>query len=329
LASAPRPTMLAQIGPRLAISLARYRLAQDLGMTGRLDLMTLRLFVAITEEQSIAKAADREHIAASAVSKRISDLEDVLGTPLLNRHHKGIDPTPAGRALLHHARTIIRDLAQLESELIGYSKGTRGYVRIYANESTIFGYLPEELSGFLTEFPMVRIDFQAEVSPAIVRAVSENAADIGIFAGDIPTPDLEVFPYHRDRVVVVVPRRHPLAEKASVRFVDLLDYEIIDQEKRSSIETLLIRASASLGRSLKTRIRVESFDAICRMVQANLGVGLVPERFAEMMKDVMNIEARTLDEPWAVRQHWIAVRELAALPVAAQLLVRHLSQVAD
>jgi DNA-binding transcriptional LysR family regulator len=298
-------------------------------MTSRLDLLTLRLFVAITEEQSIAKAADREHIAASAVSKRISDLEEVLGTPLLNRHHKGIDPTPAGRALLHHARTIIRDLAQLESELVGYSKGTRGYVRIFANESTIFGYLPEELSGFLAEFPMVRIEFQAEVSPAIVQAVTENAADIGIFAGDIPTPDLQVFPYHRDKVVVVVPRSHPIAANKAVRFLDLLDYEIIDQEKRSSIETLLLRASAGLGRSLKTRIRVGSFDAICRMVQANLGVGLVPERFADKMKSVMNIEAIPLDEPWAIRQHWIAVRDLASLPLAAQLLVRHLSQVGD
>ncbi|HLI13783.1 MAG TPA: LysR family transcriptional regulator [Alphaproteobacteria bacterium] len=293
-------------------------------MVFRLDLLTLKLFMAIVEEQSIAKAAEREHIAASAVSRRISDLEEALGTPLLHRHYRGIDPTPAGRALLQHAHTIMRDLAQLESELVGYSKGMRGHVRIFANDSTIFSYLPEELSGFLAEHPMVRIEFNAEVSPAIVQAVSENAADIGIFAGDIQTGDLQVFPYHKDRLVVVVPRGHPLGECEKVKFFDLIDYELIDQEKRSSIETLLLRASHALGRSPKTRIRVGSFDATCRMIQANLGIGIMPERFAATMASVMNISAVALDEPWAIRQHWLCVRDMSSLPVAARLLVKHL-----
>jgi DNA-binding transcriptional LysR family regulator len=298
-------------------------------MVPRLDLLTLKLFVAIIEEQSIAKAAEREHIAASAVSKRISDLEEALGAPLLHRNNKGIDPTPAGRALLQHARTVIRDLAQLESELVDYSKGTRGHVRIFANESTIFSYLPEELRGFLAEHPMVRIEFEAEVSPTIVQSVAENAADIGIFAGDIPTGDLQVFPYHKDKLVVVVPKCHPLTAMERVRFADLLGYELIDQEKRSSIETLLLRAAAAEGRSLRTRIRVGSFDATCRMIQADLGIGIMPERFAANMATVMNIDFRPLAEPWAIRQHWLAVRDLTSLPVAARLLVEHLIQVGD
>jgi DNA-binding transcriptional LysR family regulator len=176
---------------------------------------------------------------------------------------------------------------------------------------------------------MVRIEFQAEVSPTIVQSVAENAADLGIFAGDVPTGGLQVFPYHRDKLVVVMPKGHPLARYDRVQFSDLLEYELIDQEKRSSIETLLLRAAAAAGRSLKTRIRVGSFDATCRMIQANLGIGIMPERFATNMATVMNIDFRPLDEPWAVRQHWLAVRDLTSLPVAAQLLVKHLTQAGE
>jgi DNA-binding transcriptional LysR family regulator len=296
-------------------------------MISRLDTLTLKLFLAIVEERSMTKAAERERIAASALSKRISDLEETLGTPLLNRSHKGIEPTPAGRALIQHARTVIRDLAQLESELTEFSRGIRGHVRIFANESTIFSYLPEELRGFLAEHPMVRIEFQAEVSPVIIQAVMESAADIGIFAGDTPTADLRVFPYHRDKLVVVMPAHHPLATGESVKFIDLLDYGLIDQEKRSSIDTLVLRAASDLGRPLSARIRVGGFDATCRMVQADLGIGILPERFATTMAQVMNIKTAPLDEPWAVRQHWVAVRDLTALPVAARLLLEHLTQV--
>jgi DNA-binding transcriptional LysR family regulator len=114
-----------------------------------------------------------------------------------------------------------------------------------------------------------------------------------------------------------------------VRFADLLGYELIDQEKRSSIETLLLRAAAAEGRSLRTRIRVGSFDATCRMIQADLGIGIMPERFAANMATVMNIDFRPLAEPWAIRQHWLAVRDLTSLPVAARLLVEHLIQVGD
>lgn len=289
-----------------------------------MDLFTLRLFVAVVEERSLAKAAERYSIANSAVSKRISLLENSFRIELLLRHHKGVEPTAEGLALLRHAREILRYVDDLEGELHDYAKGTRGQIRVVANESTIFGYLPDDLSTFLARHPIVQVNFQAQTSNTVVQSIHENVADIGIFAGDVPTGDLDVFKYRQDRIAVVVPRQHMLAEQGSVRFTELLDFDLVDQEPNSSIDTLLSQAYAEVGRVLHTRIRVSSSEAACRMVEANLGIAFVNERIATCLAQVIGIVALKLDEPWAVRQHKLCVRNFATLPIAARLLVEHL-----
>lgn len=293
-------------------------------MSSRIDLLTLKLIVATIEEKSLAKAADRHNIATSALSKRISEFERAFKVQLLHRMHKGIEPTAAGLALLSHARTIDRDVTQLEDELGEYAQGVRGYVRIFANETTAFAFLPEDLKVFMEQYPLVRIEFQTENNPAVIQAVVENAADIGIFAGPIPTSDLEVFPYHHDRLVVVVPKAHELTARASVRFSDLIEYDLIEHEPRSAIEVHMQQAASDLGKRLKARIRVTSLDAACRMVEARLGIAIVTDQFVRKLALIMDVAVVSLDEPWAARQYKIGVRKFAELPAAAGLLIKHL-----
>jgi DNA-binding transcriptional LysR family regulator len=291
----------------------------------RFDILTLQLFVAIVEEQSIAKAAEREHIAASAVSRRISDLESILKVELLMRHPKGIDLTPAGVALLRHARLILGNLVRMEAELTEYESGLRGLVRLVANKSAILQSLPDDLASFLAQHPMVRIDLEEGISPGIIEAIADNAADIGIFGANIPAPDLQTFPYREDELVAVMPLRHPLASKASVRFADLIEYDFVCLEKGSSIETLCVRAAGGLGRQLKQRVRVSGFDALFRMVETGLGIGLVPWQIALGRARPGGVICIPLAEPWSRRRLSIAVRDLASLPVTARLLVEHLA----
>jgi DNA-binding transcriptional LysR family regulator len=293
----------------------------------RFDILTLQLFVAIVEEQSIAKAAEREHIAASAVSRRISDLESMLKVELLVRHPKGIDPTPAGAALLRHARLVMGNLAQMEAELIEYERGLRGLVRVAANKSAILQSLPEDLAAFLAQHPMVRIDLEEGISPGIIEAVTNNAVDIGIFGANIPAPDLQVFLYREDELVAVLPTGHRLAAQDSVRFVDMIEYDFVSLEKGSSIETLCVRAAGALGRQLKLRVRVSGFDAQFRLIETGLGIGLVPHQVALGQARLGRLVCLPLDEPWSRRALNIGVRELGSLPVAARLLVEHLAGV--
>ena len=293
-------------------------------MNLRIDILTLQLFVAIVEEQSIAKAAEKKHIAVSAVSRRISDMEEMLQVELLYRHSKGIEPTSAGYALLEHARIVLGNLAHLETELVGYRQGTRGHIRLFVNKSAILESLAQELGQFLVLHPMIRVDLEEKLSPEIVQAVTENRADLGIFGGNILAPDLHVFPYRQDRLAAIVPADHHLARRPALRFGELVDQEFISLEKGSSIDTLCVKAAAELGRQLKLRIRVSGFDALFHLVQARMGVGVVPLEITGGRLGLGELVAVPLDEPWALRSLMLAVRDRASLPPATRLLVEHL-----
>lgn len=291
----------------------------------RFDLLTLQLFIAVYEEQSIAKAAEREHIAASALSKRLSDLEESLKVTLFQRHRSGLEPTPAAHSLLHHARLVMRDLAQLESEIADFGKGLRGQVRLHANLWSIVQYLPEDLSAFLALHPMVRIDLEESISPSIVQAVAENAADIGILGANVLAPGLELIPYRKDKLTVVVPRGHYLAARESVKLTDIVDHELIGPRRGSALDALMLRAEHELNRSLKLRVRASGFETACRMVETNLGLTLVPEQAARRYTTIMAVDAVPLDESWAARELKLCVISLASLPPAARLLAEHLA----
>jgi DNA-binding transcriptional LysR family regulator len=292
----------------------------------RFDLLTLQLFVAVVEEQSIAQAAEKKNIAVSAVSRRISDLEVMLQVELLHRHSKGIEPTPAGYALLEHARVILGNLAKLETDLLGHRQGTRGYIRLFVNTSATLESLAGELSAFLRANPFIKIDLEESISPLIIQAVTESRADIGIFGGNIRAPELEVFPYREDRLIAIAATGHPLATRESVRFADLVEYEFVSLEKGSSIDTLCVRAAAELGRQLKLRIRVGGFDAMFRLVGARMGVGVAPMEIAEPRLRENGLVAIGLDEPWTRRPLVLGVRDRASLPPASRLLLEYLQQ---
>lgn len=291
----------------------------------RFDLLSLKLFVAVCEEQSIARAADREHIAASAVSKRISDIEGLVKAPVFRRVHKGLELTPTGEALLRHARVVMRDLAQMESELTDHAKGVCGQVRVHASVSPIVLHLPNDLRDFLSAHQQIRVELEEGNSQEIVQAVAENASDIGIFGGLRPTPGLRVLPYRTDNLYAIVPIGHPLSERTSVKFADLAIYNLVGPRKGSFLESLVLRAASDLDQALKLQIRVGGFETVCSMVEAQLGVGLVPEFCGKLYAAANRVVALPLDEEWATRQWKICVRDVPSLPAPVRLLVEHLS----
>ncbi|MBS0317882.1 MAG: LysR family transcriptional regulator, partial [Proteobacteria bacterium] len=145
--------------------------SSDHNLTRRIDLTSLQLFVAVCEQGSIGRAAEREFIAASAVSKRLSDLEIALDTQLVQRHTRGVDLTPAGESLLHHARAVLYSLEKLQAELSEYADGVRGQVRVHASISAIVQFLPEDLGAFARAHDQVKIDLEEHLSTEVVRAV--------------------------------------------------------------------------------------------------------------------------------------------------------------
>lgn len=292
-------------------------------LLSRLDLVTLRLFIAVVEEASIAKAADREHLAPSAVSKRLADLESAVRVPLLERHRRGVSLTNAGEALLSHSRRLLRDVMRLETEMSEFSsatKGARGHIRASANESALFGFFPDSLGRFMRDYLNITVELHPDTSTGVVRAVREGSADLGIFWGEQAVDDLTVMPCYVDRLVVVAPKSHPLAGRRKLRFDELLDHNLIMQEPYSSIQGLVERLATAAGRVIRSRIRVAGFDAVCRMAQAELGIGIVPDYFVNDRAQAMQITEIALDEPWANRLHKLCLRKDEEMQKATCLL---------
>ena len=292
----------------------------------RIDLTSLQLYVAVCELGSIGRAAEREFIAASAISKRLSDLEATLGTPLLYRHARGVDLTPAGESLLHHARSVLYSLEKMQGELSEYADGVRGHVRVHANISAIVQFLPEDLGAFRRDHEAIKIDLEEHLSTEVLRAVHEGAADLGIcHAGDGGT-DLQSLPYRHDRLVLIVPADHPLASHDALAFAESLDCDHVGLHTNSSIYVATRQAALDAGRSIKLRIHVTGLDAMCRMIENGLGIGVMPGHAFALMRGgigrrLVSIE---LTDAWARREIRLVARDFSTLPVAARALVAHL-----
>ncbi|OGB50442.1 MAG: LysR family transcriptional regulator, partial [Burkholderiales bacterium RIFCSPHIGHO2_12_FULL_67_38] len=260
------------------------------------DLIDLRLFVAIAEAKNLTRGAERVHLAASSASHRMRLLEASIGTPLLLREPRGVSLTRAGEALLRHARQVFAQLEQMHADLTPYAKGVRGHVSLWANTHATHTFLPDSLSTFLQRHPQVSISLEEHTSPHVLLAVARGEVEVGVVAGTIEGAEVELIPYRADRLVLIAPVDHPLAAHASSLFAQVLDYPFVMLHSGSAIHTFTMNAAAALGRHLEVRIQVRSFEAVCRMVSAGVGIGLVPRSAVTAGAQLAVIE---LEEPWA------------------------------
>ena len=291
----------------------------------RVDLVSLSLFALIVRSGSISKGAGLAHLAVGAASKRIADLEVAVGSTLFERHSRGITLTAAGEALKRHAQRILNDVDLMTADMSDYAAGVVGRVRLWANTSAVTQFLPSDIAAFNVANPEIRIDLEEKDSEPVALAVVDSVADFGIMADQMPTFGLHTIPYRRDRLVLVAPVGHPLTRRDTVPFTDALDFDFVSLSRGTSIAKRLESAAAFTGKQLKLRIQVRSFDAMCLMVAAGLGIAVLPEVAVRPHLQSMGLHRIGLDEDWAVRDLLICARDLAALPKPARLLINHLT----
>ena len=291
----------------------------------RFDLADLRLFLNVVEAGSITRGAERTHLAIAAASTRIRNMEEALGTPLLHRERQGTTPTETGRTLAHHARILLQQADRMHGDLGQYAEGIRGQIRLLSNTNALTEFLPEPLSAFLAAHPQINIDLEERLSDEIVAAIADGAADIGIVAGTVETAGLEILPFRTDRFVLVVARHHPLASAERRAFAEVLDCDFVGLDRTSALQRFLSEKAERIGRRLKLRVQLRGFDAVCRLVECNVGIGVVPATTAERHAKTMAIHRIELTDEWALRKLTICVRRREDLPLYAQALVRHLA----
>jgi DNA-binding transcriptional LysR family regulator len=290
----------------------------------RFDLTDLSLFRHVVEAGSITRGADRAHLALAAASTRIRNMEEALGAPLLVRARQGVTPTPAGRTLVQHARTMLGQAERLREDLATYAGGLAGQVRVLSNTNALTEFLPEALSTFLTAHPNVNVDLEERLSDEIVGLIAEGVGDIGIIAGTVDPGRLTTYPFRSDRFVLVVAHDHPLAKRDKVEFAEVLDLDFVGLDRASALQRFLSSKATQVGRPLRLRVQLRSFEGVCRLVECRVGVGIVPATTASSAIKSMAIKAVDLADPWALRELTICVRDFKALPPYARQLVEHM-----
>ena len=291
----------------------------------RIDFTTMRLFVAVADYKNIAKAAEACNIVPSAVSKRISDLEDSLGVPLLFRQSRGVELTQAGESALKYARNVLRQIERFEGEMSEYKEGIQGHIRIAANPSSIIQFLPEDIFEYLKQNPLVRIDLIEDVTVSIISMVRDGLVDIGITSGLIDVPDLDRIRYKSDKLVIVAPSDHPLSIFDSMHFEETLNYSYVGLQEGSSIRSLLKEKSSLAKKKIDFNVSVMSFSGVIRMVEAGLGITIMPEGSVATLLLKNKFKIINLNDDWASRDLEIVVREKDSLPLISRKLVDFLS----
>jgi DNA-binding transcriptional LysR family regulator len=291
----------------------------------RFDLVDLRLALNVAEAHSITHGAARSGMTLASASERIRAMEKSLGVALFERKRRGVDLTPAGAALVEHARLVTQQLERMRGDLSRHATGMRSRVRLFSNTATTLEFLPKAVGAFLAAHPNIDIELEDRPSGEIVRAVTGGRADIGIVADAIDAAaELDTFPFARDQLVVVTPRRHPLARRRRIAFRETLAFDFVGLPVASALQDHIVDQAARLGHRLKLRVRLPGIDAVCRLVEAGIGVAVVSRIAALRCRRTMDIAIVPLSDPWALRHLRISVRSLGALSVQARSLVEHL-----
>jgi DNA-binding transcriptional LysR family regulator len=288
------------------------------------DLTDLRLFLHTVDAGSITAGATRSHLALASASARLRGLEASLGAALLLRGRRGVRPTAAGQALAYHARSLLQHVDRMQEDLGDYASGFKGRVRLLCNTAAVTEHLPEPLGAFLRTHPNIDVDLQEQPSHRILPELREGTADVGIVSDAVDLTGLHASPFRRDRLVLLAPRGHALARRARVRYAETLDHDHVGLPASAALGVYLDDQAARAGRRLRTRVRVQGFDAVARLVAQGAGLGIMPEAAARRWTGRAGVRLLILDETWADRQLMLCVRTMDGLPNYARALIQSL-----
>ena len=283
------------------------------------DSVTARLILLLAETGSIGRAAEREGIASSAVSRRVSDLESRLGVVLFDRSAHGVRLTSAGEAYAQGCRTVLRAIADLDAVMADFGSGQRGSLRLACTSSALTGRLPELLARYTASHKAIVLDIQEMGAAKAMLALDEGRADIAIVSDHYDFTRFEIKPFEDDRVWVLAPPDHPIATQIEPRkeigFASVIDHPIVGIHHAGSLDRLLGEAAKKAGKPLLENLRVESFPALVRMIEAGFGIGFLRSTSLHLLAGT-DLVCAPLAEPWALRQLLVARRKTSPLSAA-------------
>ncbi|WP_213778455.1 LysR substrate-binding domain-containing protein [Caballeronia sp. dw_276] len=293
----------------------------------RFDLIDLRLFLYVLETGSITHGAAQANMSLPSASARLRGMEEALGMPLLERGRRGVETTPAGDTLAHHARLVLGQIERMQGELGEHSQARKTRIRLWANTAAVAEFLPRPLAEFLRDHPNVHIDMKERQSAETVKAVLNGSAEIGIVADAVEHGALQAFPFATDKLVLIVARNHALSARRKVALRDVVGEDFIGLSAGSALSEYLGEQALFAGQNFYFRARMRTFENICCMVEHGAGIAIVPVTAARRYRGTLGVRVVELTDRWAPRQLLIVVRDLDALQRPERALVDGLIQV--
>ncbi|AME24909.1 MULTISPECIES: LysR substrate-binding domain-containing protein [Burkholderiaceae] len=292
----------------------------------RFDLIDLRLFLYVLETGSITHGAAQANMSLPSASARLRGMEEALRMPLLERGRRGVETTPAGDTLAHHARLVLAQIERMQGELGEHSEARKTRIRLWANTAAVTEFLPRPLAEFLRDHPNVHIDMKERQSAETVKAVLNGSAEIGIVADAVEHGSLQAFPFATDKLVLIVARDHALSGQRKVALRDVVGEDFIGLSAGSALSEYLGEQALFAGQNFYFRARMRTFENICCMVEHGAGIAIVPVTAARRYRGTLGVRIVELTDRWAPRQLLIVVRDLDALQRPERALVDGLIQ---
>jgi DNA-binding transcriptional LysR family regulator len=286
----------------------------------RVDPFDLQLFASVVETGTITDAAQAMNLSLAAASARLKSLEARVGVQLLERSKRGCAVTDAGRSLVRHARRVLADLDTLHIEMGAFGQGLRGSVRMLCNTSALAEALPKRIGAFLIEHPDIDLDLREHCSDAVLEGLRRGVADVGIVADHVDTSGLITQPWIHDQLVALLPPQGRRRSPCTLRFVELLDRPFVGLSADSALSRFLLQQAAQSGRVPQYRVRLSGFDAIAQLVEAGVGVAVVPVSTVGRWRDA-RVEVVGLQDAWANRRLLICSTAQAAGQPAVEALI--------
>lgn len=293
------------------------------------SISDLGLFVRIAELGNLTKGAEKSSLSPAAASARLKSLESQFNCSLFLREHRGVKLTPAGETLLRHAQTILGQVDQLRNEFALQAANAPtpaqhelGSIRIFANTTAVTELLPELLADYLAERPGVTVDLKEKYTDAVVSGVENGEADIGIVAGPVEAGGLQSWCFARDRLVLAIPKNHPIANHhCVVSFEESLQFGHVCMDEGHTLNTFIRSKADKLKVDIPVRMHTRTYETMCRMIAAGVGIGVVPESTVMRYKNGLELDILALSDPWTIRERKVLVRSLEALPSYSRAFV--------
>jgi DNA-binding transcriptional LysR family regulator len=242
-----------------------------------LTLRQLQTIVALAEYGSFIATAALMKTSQPAVTRTVKHLEDTLGVRLFDRSTRSVQITAAGKEFAAVAARMLNDLRITVGSMRELADQRRGQVIISSIMSVANGKLPKMVAAYRLNYPGVELHVRDGVHGTVIEDVRSGAADFGItYLDELPAPFVST-PLGREEFVVILPRHHALAAKASLALVDLRGLPLVSLPRDSRTRRLIDSAAASVRLDLKYVVVVSLFTTMLNFVRAGIGISIAPK----------------------------------------------------